>query len=180
MTCPTRACRAPRQLSMVSTHDFRLHVSRQCQMEPIGGSSRMAAENARLTTDMDAERTKVAALQAEGRTAHTHVGAALTQEISHRRELIPKTDELEALCKWHARELLEFEAEARRRERELHDVKCRSHYHARGSRMGAKDCHVAQRGTHSARSSAELGAAGTACYSKDFSSGVVPQRIRKC
>lgn len=84
-------------------------------------NSRMA-ENARLATDMDAERTKVAALQAEQLTRTRELATARTQENSHKRELIPKTDELEALRKWHARELLELEAEARRRERELHDV----------------------------------------------------------
>jgi len=79
-------------------------------------------DNAKLSADMDAERTKVASLQAEQLFLTRHLSAARTQELSHRRELIPQTDELEALRKWHARELLELEAEARRRERELHDV----------------------------------------------------------
>ena len=71
---------------------------------------------------MDAERTKVATLQAEQLSLTRHLSSARTQELNHRRELIPQTDELEALRKWHARELLELETEARRRERELHDV----------------------------------------------------------
>lgn len=104
-----------------STYDFRLQMSQQSQMEPVVSSSR-TVENSRLATDMDAERTKVAALQAEQFTRTRELTAARTQEISYKRELIPKTDELEALRKWHARELLELEAEARRRERELHDV----------------------------------------------------------
>ena len=104
----------------ISTHDFRLQVSQQSQMEPVVISSRVA-DSAGLATDMDAERTKVAAL-AEQLTRTRELAAARTQDISQRRELIPKTDELEALRKWHARELLELEAEARRRERELHDV----------------------------------------------------------
>lgn len=79
-------------------------------------------DNARISADMDAERTKVASLQAEQFSLTRHFSAARTQEPGHRRELIPQTDELEALRKWHARELLELEAEAQRRERELHDV----------------------------------------------------------
>ena len=80
-------------------------------------------DNARISADMDAERTKVASLQAEQHFSFTrHLSATRTQELSHRRELIPQTDELEAMRKWHARELLELEAEAQRRERELHDV----------------------------------------------------------
>ncbi|KAI9464465.1 P-loop containing nucleoside triphosphate hydrolase protein [Lactarius psammicola] len=79
-------------------------------------------DNAKLSADMDAERTKVASLQAGQLSLTRHLSAARTQELSQRRELIPQTDELEALRKWHARELLELEAEARRRDRELHDV----------------------------------------------------------
>jgi kinesin family protein C1 len=103
----------------ISTPDFRFQVL-QSQMEPFVSSR--TAENARLAAEMDAERTKVAALQAEQLTRTRELATARTQELSHRRELIPKTDELEALRKWHARELLELETDARRRERELHDV----------------------------------------------------------
>src|SRR6266576_3345613 len=78
----------------ISTHDFRLQVSQQSQMEPVVSNSRIA-ENARLATDMDAERTKVAALQAEQLTRTRELATGRTQEISHKRELIPKTDELE-------------------------------------------------------------------------------------
>ena len=79
-------------------------------------------DNARIIADLDAERTKVASLQAERLSLTRHLSSARSQEPGHRRELIPQTDELEALRKWHARELLELEAEAQRRERELHDV----------------------------------------------------------
>jgi kinesin family member C1 len=107
--------------SGIGTHDFRFQMSQQSQMEPVVSSLRMV-ENARLAADMDAERTKVAALQAEQFTRTRDLAGARTQEIGLRRELIPKTDELEALRKWHARELLELEAVAQRRQCELHDV----------------------------------------------------------
>jgi kinesin family member C1 len=103
----------------IGTHHFRIQAS-QNQDRPIA-NSRME-ENARLAADMDAERTKVATLQAEQLTRAHELAAARTQEISHRRELISQTDELEALRKWHARELLELEEDANRRERELQDV----------------------------------------------------------
>ena len=116
-----RTASGPQRIAFngINTYDFR--VLQQSQKDSTVNSTRMA-ENARLATDMDAERTKVAALQAEQVTRTRELAAARTQEINHKRELIPKTDELEALRKWHARELLELEAEARRRERELHDV----------------------------------------------------------
>ena len=79
-------------------------------------------DNARICADMDVERTKVASLQAEQLSLTRNLSAARSQEVGHKRELIPQTDEIEALRKWHARELLELEAEAQRRERELHDV----------------------------------------------------------
>ncbi|KAI0299299.1 P-loop containing nucleoside triphosphate hydrolase protein [Russula brevipes] len=72
---------------------------------------------------MDAERSKVVALQAEQLTRTHELATVRTQDISHRRQLISQTDELEALRKCHARELLELEADARSRERELHDVR---------------------------------------------------------
>jgi kinesin family protein C1 len=103
----------------IGTHDFRFQVS-QSHMEAVAGSR--TAESARLVADMDAERTKVAALQAEQITRARELAVARAQEMTHRRELIPQTGELEALRKWHARELLELEADARRREHELHDV----------------------------------------------------------
>jgi kinesin family protein C1 len=106
-------------LNGIGTYDFRFQA--QSQAQPIASSSR-SIENARLAADMDAERTKVATLQAEQLTRARDLAAARTQDISHRRELISQTDELESLRKWHARELLELEADARRRERELHDV----------------------------------------------------------
>jgi len=103
----------------IGAYDFRFQSS-QSQAPSIPSSR--TAENARLAADMDAERTKVAALQAEQFGRARELATARTQEISHRRELISQTDELEALRKWHARELLELEADARRRERELQDV----------------------------------------------------------
>jgi kinesin family protein C1 len=107
-------------LNGIGTYDFRFQAS-QSQVQSIACSSRLA-ENARLAADMNAERTKVAALQTEQLTRARDLAAARSQEASHRRELISQTDELEALRKWHARELLELEADTRLRERELHDV----------------------------------------------------------
>lgn len=103
----------------IGTYDFRFQAS-QNQDQPI--ANLRIAENARLAADMDAERTKVAALQAEQLTRARELAATRTQEINHRRELISQTDELDALRKWHARELLELETDASRRERELQDV----------------------------------------------------------
>lgn len=124
LPCPAgmRTISGPQRTTLngIGTYDFRFQAS-QSQAQPIASSSR-SVENARLAADMDAERTKVATLQAEQLTRARDLAAARTQDISHRRELISQTDELESLRKWHARELLELEAEARRRECELHDV----------------------------------------------------------
>lgn len=103
--------------SGIGGDDFRF------QSQPRSIVSSRIAENVSLAADMDAERTKVAALQAEQLTRTRDLASARTQELSHRRELISQTDELEALRKWHARELLELEEDAHRRERELDDTR---------------------------------------------------------
>ncbi|KAH9975749.1 P-loop containing nucleoside triphosphate hydrolase protein [Lactifluus volemus] len=72
------------------------------------------ATNANLAADMDAERTKIAVLQAEQSTRARDLSSARTQEASHR----PRS-----LRKYHARELLDLEEDARRRERELQDTR---------------------------------------------------------
>jgi kinesin family member C1 len=79
--------------------------------------------NASLAADMDAERTKIAVLQAEQSTRARDLASARTQEASHRRELVSHADELDLLRKYHARELLDLEEDARRRERELQDTR---------------------------------------------------------
>ncbi|KAI9464802.1 kinesin-domain-containing protein [Russula earlei] len=107
--------------SGIAAHDFRFQTSHsQTQVRSIPSSR--TAEDARLAAEMDAERTKVAALQAEHLTRAHELATARTQETSQRRELISQNDELEALRKWHARELLELEEDARRHEDELRDV----------------------------------------------------------
>ena len=117
-----RTVSGPQKLALngIGAHDLRFRASQQNQTPSIPSSQ--TAENSRLAVDMDAERTKVAALQAEQLARVRSLATARAQEISHRRELISQNDELEALRKWHARELLELEEDGRRRERELHDV----------------------------------------------------------
>ncbi|KAI0306050.1 kinesin-domain-containing protein [Multifurca ochricompacta] len=117
----TRTLSGPQWASfgVVGNNDFRFQA---LQSQGQSSVNLRTAENAMLAADMDAERTKVAALRAEQLTLTRELASARTQELSHRRELISQTDELEALRKWHARELLELEVDARRRERELHDA----------------------------------------------------------
>ncbi|KAH9010871.1 kinesin-domain-containing protein [Lactarius pseudohatsudake] len=116
----TRTLSGPHKTTTFAMGSFRFQ-SFQGQAQQPTVNLRMA-DNARIRADMDAERTKLASLQEEQLSLTRHLSSARTQELSHRRELVPQTDELEALRKWHARELLELEEEARRRERELHDV----------------------------------------------------------
>ncbi|KAH9004537.1 kinesin-domain-containing protein [Lactarius hatsudake] len=125
---PMAASRAAGTKTLSGPHKTTTFSMGNSRFQPFQGQAQQptanlrTVDNARISADMDAERTKLASLQEEQLSLTRHLSSARTQELSHRRELIPQTDELEALRKWHARELLELEAEARRRERELHDV----------------------------------------------------------
>ncbi|KAH9066512.1 kinesin-domain-containing protein [Lactarius vividus] len=116
----TRTLSGPHKTTTFSMGNFRFQPFQGQAQQPT--VNLRTVDNARISADMDAERTKLASLQEDQHSLTRHLSSARTQELNHRRELIPQTDELEALRKWHARELLELEAEARRRERELHDV----------------------------------------------------------
>ncbi|KAH9000134.1 kinesin-domain-containing protein [Lactarius akahatsu] len=116
----TRTLSGPHKTTTFAMGNFRFQPFQGQVQQP--AANLRTVDNARISADMDAERTKLASLQEEQLSLTRHLSSARTQELSHRRELIPQTDELEALRKWHARELLELEAEARRRESELHDV----------------------------------------------------------
>ncbi|KIL56904.1 hypothetical protein M378DRAFT_188507 [Amanita muscaria Koide BX008] len=71
---------------------------------------------------MEAERTKVAELQANHAALSRELVQAKTDELSQRRELVLASDEIEKLRKAHAKEVMELEMELRRREREVRET----------------------------------------------------------
>ncbi|KAF9442136.1 hypothetical protein P691DRAFT_506370, partial [Macrolepiota fuliginosa MF-IS2] len=71
--------------------------------------SARAADAAQLETDMASERNKVAALQANHAQLSRDLAAARTQELNQRRELVGFSDEVDALKKKHAKEVMDLE-----------------------------------------------------------------------
>lgn len=71
---------------------------------------------------MDAERNKVAELQANHLAISRELANAKSQELNQRRELIHASDEIENLKKKHGREVMDLEMDIKKRDREIREV----------------------------------------------------------
>jgi kinesin family member C1 len=81
-----------------------------------------AADAARLASDMEAERNKVAELQSNHLALSRELAAAKSQELNQRRELVHASDEIENLKKKHGREVMDLEMDVKKRDREIREV----------------------------------------------------------
>ena len=81
-----------------------------------------AADAARLASDMEAERNKVAELQSNHLALSRELAAAKSHELNQRRELVHASDEIENLKKRHAREVMDLEMDVKKRDREIREV----------------------------------------------------------
>ncbi|KDR70965.1 hypothetical protein GALMADRAFT_75658 [Galerina marginata CBS 339.88] len=71
---------------------------------------------------MDAERNKVAELQANHLALSRELATAKSQELNQRRELVHASDEIENLKKKHSREVMDLEMDIKKRDREIREV----------------------------------------------------------
>ncbi|KAH7885673.1 P-loop containing nucleoside triphosphate hydrolase protein [Phlebopus sp. FC_14] len=71
---------------------------------------------------MDAERAKVAELEANHRALSRDLAAAKSLELDKRRELVNAADEIEKMRMKHAKEIMELEMEVKRRAREVREL----------------------------------------------------------
>jgi kinesin family protein C1 len=71
----------------------------------------MDSRDGRIAADMDAERVKIAELQTAHLALSRDLAAAKTLELTRRKELDCASDELDALRKKHAREMMDVEAD---------------------------------------------------------------------
>jgi kinesin family protein C1 len=69
----------------------------------------MDTRDGRIAADMDTERAKIAELQASQLALSKDLATAKTAEITRRKELDSAADELDALKKKHAREMMDVE-----------------------------------------------------------------------
>lgn len=84
--------------------------------------SAQLANAARLAQTMDAERAKVAELEANHRAISLELANAKSLELDKRRELVSASDEIEKLRMKHAREIMELEMEVKSKAREAREL----------------------------------------------------------
>ncbi|KIK43747.1 hypothetical protein CY34DRAFT_803488 [Suillus luteus UH-Slu-Lm8-n1] len=117
----TRATSAPpKQLgsgSGLQTKEFR---DLQSQVASIETAQLANAE--KLAQTMDAERAKVAELEANHRALSLELANAKSLELDKRRELVSASDEIEKLRIKHAREIMELEMEVKSKAREAREL----------------------------------------------------------
>ncbi|KAG5640607.1 hypothetical protein DXG03_007947 [Asterophora parasitica] len=118
---PTRATRSVSGRSAATTTEDKRFSELKTQLSSI--ESARAADAARLAQDMEAERAKVVELQENHAAISRELATARNHDLSQRRELVHATDEIEALKKRHAREVLDLEMDVKQRERESREVK---------------------------------------------------------
>ncbi|KAF9220018.1 kinesin-domain-containing protein [Gyrodon lividus] len=71
---------------------------------------------------MDAERAKVAELQADHRALSRQLASSKAAELDKRRQLVNSSDEIEKMRMKHAREVMELEMEIQKRAREIREL----------------------------------------------------------
>lgn len=81
-----------------------------------------AADSARMTADMEAERAKVAELQANHMAISRELAAARSQEINQRRELGIASDEIEQLKRRHSNQIADMEMDMSRKDRRIREL----------------------------------------------------------
>ncbi|KAJ3491622.1 hypothetical protein NLI96_g550 [Meripilus lineatus] len=85
-------------------------------------ASNRAADVARFAADMDAERAKLSELQANHLVLSRELAAAKSHDLTRRRELEDRSEEIEQLKRTHADAILNLEMDLKRKERENVDL----------------------------------------------------------
>ena len=85
--------------------------------------SARAADAARIAAVLEAEQKKLEGLQSDHQNLTKELADARAQEMNQRRELVTVNDELEALKRKHANEIMDLEMEIKKKEREIRELK---------------------------------------------------------
>ena len=115
-----RTVSGPLKSTNGQTADDKRFNDLQTQLSSI--ESARVADSAKLAADMEAERSKVAELQANHLALSRELATAKSQELNQRRELVNASDEIENLKKMHARELMDLEMDLKKRDRVIREV----------------------------------------------------------
>jgi kinesin family protein C1 len=95
---------------------------RDLQSQVASLESTQAASTLRLAQDMNAERAKVAELQADHRALSRELASSKAAELDKRRQLVNSSDEIEKTRMKHAREIMELEMDIQKRARETREL----------------------------------------------------------
>lgn len=144
----TRATSAPpkpsaasaRSTGRVTSGSMRtMDTLRDLQGQVISIESAQAANAILIAQQMDAERAKVAEIQADHRALHRELASSKEAELDKRRQLVDSTEELEKLRLKHEKEIFDFEMQLQRRASEIKQL--------------SEDLRVAKEGLNSERAS---------------------------
>ncbi|KAG1772986.1 kinesin-domain-containing protein [Suillus placidus] len=95
---------------------------RDLQNQVASIESTQLANAEKLAQTMDAERAKVAELEANHRALSLELANAKSLELDKRRELVSASDEIEKLRMKHAKEIMELEMEVKSKAREAREL----------------------------------------------------------
>lgn len=95
---------------------------RDLQNQVTSHGSAQTANALYITQQMDAERAKVAEIQADHRTLSRELASSKEAELDKRRMLVDSSEELEKLRLKHAKEMLEFEVQLQKRANEIRQL----------------------------------------------------------
>ena len=87
-----------------------------------------AADAARMSADMEAERAKVAELQANHMAISRELATTKSQEINQRRELGIASDELDQLKRKHSNQIADMEMDMNRKDRKIRELEDDLHH----------------------------------------------------
>ena len=92
---------------------------RDLQNQVTSLESAQTANALRIAQQMDAERARVAEIQADHRALYHELASSREAELDKRRQMVDSTEELEKLRFKHAKEISEFETQLQKRANEI-------------------------------------------------------------
>jgi kinesin family protein C1 len=95
---------------------------RDLQNQVTSIESAQTANALRIAQQMDAERARVAEIQADHRALYHELASSREAEIDKRRQIVDSTEELEKLRFKHAKEISEFEVQLQKRANEIRQL----------------------------------------------------------
>lgn len=122
-SAPPKPSAAGRSTGRVASGSMRtMDTLRDLQNQVTSIEGAQVANALRIAQQMDAERAKVAEIQADHRALSRELASSKEAELDKRRKLVDSSEELEKLRFKHAKEILEFEMQLQKRANEIRQL----------------------------------------------------------